>query len=64
MVAKPAIEGTINVPFDKLGALNKTLKGKEYKRTPIESGGGYAAQVEVLHQLHCVVCDIESISST
>ncbi|KAK8009162.1 Cyclochlorotine biosynthesis protein O [Apiospora marii] len=47
-------QGTINVPFDKLGALNKTLKGKEYKRTPIEAGGGYAAQVEVLHQLHCV----------
>ncbi|KAI1844652.1 hypothetical protein JX266_009108 [Neoarthrinium moseri] len=47
-------QGAINIPIDKLGAINKTQKEKEYKRTPIEAGGGYAAQVEVLHQLHCV----------
>ena len=49
-------EGAFEVPEDKLDIMNKSHSGKTYKHVPPEVGTGYAAQLEVLHQLHCVVC--------
>jgi hypothetical protein len=49
-------EGAFEVPEDKLGIMNKSHSGRTYKHVPPEVGTGYAAQLEVLHQLHCVVC--------
>ncbi|KAL2061367.1 hypothetical protein VTL71DRAFT_7640 [Oculimacula yallundae] len=47
-------KGAIEVPIDKLAILNKTDTGMNYKHVPESIGTGYVAQVEVLHQLHCV----------
>lgn len=49
------IRGGIEVPADKLERMNKTKTGLSYKHVPQDVGTGYVAQVEVLHQLHCVV---------
>ncbi|PLN86862.1 hypothetical protein BDW42DRAFT_546 [Aspergillus taichungensis] len=46
--------GVIDVPADKLGAMNKSHSGLTYKHVPSDFGKGYIAQVEVFHQLHCV----------
>lgn len=42
--------------------LNKTNTGMEYKHVPESIGTGYVAQVEVLHQLHCVVSTSSSLA--
>ncbi|KAJ5370097.1 uncharacterized protein N7496_006189 [Penicillium cataractarum] len=47
-------QGAFEVPEDKLGIMNKSHSGRTYKHVPPEVGTGYAAQLEVLHQLHCV----------
>lgn len=44
----------INVPLDKLHLLNRSAEGN-WKHTPAQYGGGAEANVEVFHQLHCLV---------
>ena len=34
-----------------------------WKRTPKEYGGGYAALIDVIHQLPCLVCTLHSTDS-
>ena len=48
----------INIPMDKLHLLNKSTE-VDWIRTPEEAGGGAAGLLEVMHQLHCVVCVLE-----
>lgn len=48
------LDGTIDVPEDKLSALNYSTT-VDYMRTPAEEGGGIEATVEIFHQLHCLV---------
>ncbi|KAJ5720495.1 uncharacterized protein N7483_008429 [Penicillium malachiteum] len=43
----------INVPMEKLYLLNKSTE-IDWVRTPEEAGGGAAALLEVVHQLHCL----------
>ena len=45
----------INIPAQKLPLLDKDPEVTEFMRTPVEAGGGYAAMLEVHHQLHCLV---------
>ena len=47
--------GVINVPYDRLGELNKSEK-VPWKRVSPENGGGVSALIDVFHQLHCLVC--------
>ncbi|KAF9888833.1 hypothetical protein FE257_008202 [Aspergillus nanangensis] len=47
-------QGAFEVPEDKLDIMNKSHTGRSYKHVPPEVGTGYAAQLGVLHQLHCV----------
>ena len=46
--------GAINVPYDKLGELNKSEE-VSWKRVSPEHGGGVSALIEVFHQIHCLV---------
>ncbi|KAB8076230.1 hypothetical protein BDV29DRAFT_200319 [Aspergillus leporis] len=43
-----------HLPEGKLDIMNKSHTGRSYKHVPQEVGNGYAAQLGVLHQLHCV----------
>ncbi|KAL2277824.1 hypothetical protein FJTKL_15115 [Diaporthe vaccinii] len=45
--------GPVNIPVDKLGALNKS-KDDDWQRTKPESGGGVIGSLEVFHQIHCL----------
>ncbi|OCL00371.1 uncharacterized protein K441DRAFT_651284 [Cenococcum geophilum 1.58] len=45
--------GEINIPFDVLHLLNKTLDDM-WKLTPPQYGRGVVANFEVFHQLHCL----------
>ena len=48
-------DGYINIPERDLIHLNRSVSGKEWQRLPEELGGGYAALIDVFHQLHCLV---------
>ena len=47
-------DGLVAISEDKLPLLNKSVD-QEYMRVPPELGGGYAANIEVFHQIHCLV---------
>jgi len=53
------IVGEINIPFDGLHLLNKTLDDM-WKLTPPQYGRGVVANFEVFHQLHCLVYPLHS----
>lgn len=53
-IAFETIDGTVNVPEEKLKSLNYS-RDVDYMRTPANYGGGIEAAVEVFHQMHCLV---------
>jgi hypothetical protein len=48
------IVGEVNIPFNKVHLLNKTLYDP-WKLTLPQYGRGVVANFEVFHQLHCLV---------
>ena len=45
--------GGIQIPADKMSALNRSAETQPWK--PTADGKGYHALIEVFHQLHCLV---------
>lgn len=52
-------DGAVKVPEEKLSSTNKSA-AVNWRRTPKECGSGYAALVDVFHQLHCLVSTVQS----
>ena len=53
-------DGAVNIPEDKFSTTNKSA-AVNWRRTPKEYGGGYAALIDVFHQLHCLVSAFQSV---
>ncbi|GJN83108.1 hypothetical protein PLIIFM63780_006656 [Purpureocillium lilacinum] len=45
--------GPVNIPLDKLSALNKSSDAG-WQRAKMDRGGGVVGSLEVFHQLHCL----------
>ncbi|KAL6690465.1 hypothetical protein J3F84DRAFT_353365 [Trichoderma pleuroticola] len=45
--------GPVNIPLDKLDALNKSNE-VDWKRAKPEAGGGVIGNLEIFHQIHCL----------
>ena len=59
---KPSMipDGAVDIPEDKFSTTNKSA-AVNWRRTPKEYGGGYAALIDVFHQLHCLVSAFQSV---
>ena len=53
-------DGAVDIPEDRFSTTNKSA-AVNWRRTPKEYGGGYAALIDVFHQLHCLVSAFHSV---